>query len=150
MRRLLVLPLAGLVLVAGCGGGGGGGTKTRSMTSEQYANALDQLCTNANQEVAALRLTQSMRTWKKNGERAARIAADTVVRFKRLNPPDALSDLVRRFNDANDRIVAAVKDAADAAKAGNKQKFAGALQRNFSASRASRTAASQIGATRCL
>jgi hypothetical protein len=151
MRRLLVLSVAGLMVFAGCGGNGGGGRgkKEQSLTRAQYAAALDKLCIGANQEVAALKLTQSPKTWKKNGERAAKIAADTVVRFKALEPPVGVRDLARRFNDANDRIVAAVKDAADAAKAGDKQEFAAALQRNFAASRVSKTAASQIGAVRC-
>jgi hypothetical protein len=145
MRRALPAILV-VALLAGCGGSG---MKTSQLTREQYIEALDDLCTSANQEIAALKLTTSMATWKKNGERAAKIAGRTVSRFEALVPPDSLRDAAKRNNDASEGIVTSVEDAAAAAKKGDTAAFDEALSRqaNFVLKRG--TAAREIGATAC-
>jgi hypothetical protein len=51
----------------------------------------------ANQKVAALRLTTSIQTWKRNGQKAANIAAQTVKGFEALTPPDSLRDAAKAY-----------------------------------------------------
>jgi hypothetical protein len=144
MRKALVALLF-VLLVAGCGGS----KKPTTMTKEQYIAALDQLCTSANRQVAALRLTTSMKTWKQNGPKAAKIAEQTVKGFEALKPPEELADAAKRHNLASEQIVAAVHDAAEAAQKGDQAKFNVALSKQQNAGQTANLAANQIGATGC-
>jgi hypothetical protein len=135
-----------LALVAGCGSGG---KKTPELTKAQYAAALSKLCSNANRQVAALRLTADIKTWKQNGQKAAKIAARTVKGFEELTPPKTLADASEKYNKATDELAAAVQDAADAAKGGDITKFDDAISRQQNAGTMARGAASEIGAKAC-
>ena len=59
-----------VVLVAGCGG-------SKKAAAAQPPGG-------------RVRLTTAMRTWKQNGQRAAKIAGQTVKGFEALTPPDSL------------------------------------------------------------
>jgi hypothetical protein len=144
--RKAVLGVVVVALLAGCGGGG---KKTTQLTKAEYAAALSKLCTSANRQVAALRLTTSMQTWKQNGQKAAKIAGQTVKGFEALTPPDSLVDEAAKYNKASEDIVAAVQDAADAAKDGDSTKFDDAISRQQNAGTQARTAATEIGAKGC-
>jgi hypothetical protein len=144
MRRALPAVIV-VVLVAGCGGS----KKTPQLTKEQYAEALNRLCTSANNQVAALRLTTAMRTWKQNGQKAAKIAGQTVKGFEALTPPDSLVEEAAKYNKASEEILSSVQDAASAAKEGDKQKFDAAISEQQNAGTEARTAAAEIGATGC-
>ena len=144
MRRALPAIIV-VVLVAGCGGS----KKTPQLTKEQYAAALNKLCTGANRQVAALRLTTAMGTWKQNGQKAAKIAGQTVKGFEALTPPDSLVEEAAKYNAASEEIASAVQDAADAAKKGDTKKFDKAISEQQNAGSQARTAASEIGATAC-
>jgi hypothetical protein len=147
MRRALPAVVLGVlvVLAAGCGGG----KKTPQLTKAQYAAALDKLCSSANNQVAALGLTTSMQTWKQNGQKAAKIADQTVKGFEALTPPDSLADSAAKYEKASEDIAAAVRDAADAAKNGDVKKFDDAISRQQNAGTQARTEASDIGAKTC-
>src|SRR5262245_19281236 len=119
MRRA-ILPLALLAFVAGCGGGS---KQAPQLTRQQYAAALNKLCSGANRKVAALKLTTAMQTWKHNGQRAAKIADQTVKGFEALSPPEDLQSAADRYNKASEQIAKAVRDAADAAKNGDTNKY---------------------------
>jgi hypothetical protein len=144
MRRALPAVIV-VLFIAGCGGS----KKTPQLTNEQYAAALDRLCTSANNQVAALRLTTAMRTWKQNGQKAAKIAGQTVKGFKALTPPDSLVEEAAKYNKASEEILSSVQDAASAAKKGDKQKFDDAISEQQNAGSEARTAAAAIGATHC-
>ena len=145
MRRALPAVVV-VVLVAGCGGSN---KKTPELTKEQYAAALDKLCTSANNQVAALRLTTAMGTWKQNGQKAAKIAGQTVRGFRALTPPDSLTQEAATYNKASEEILSSVQNAASAAKKGDKQKFDEAISAQQNAGSEARTAAAEIGATAC-
>jgi hypothetical protein len=122
---------------------------TPEMSQQQYAAALSQLCSSANRQVAALKLTTSMQTWKKNGQRAAKIADQTVRSFEALTPPDNLRTAAEKYNQATEQIARAVHDAADAAKKGDTKKYDYALSRQQNYGSRARAAASDIGANGC-
>jgi hypothetical protein len=146
-RRLPVVVLAVVVaVVAGCGGGG---KKSPHLTDDQYRAALNKLCTSGNRQVAALRLTTSMKTWKQNGQKAAKIADQTVKGFEALTPPDDLRSTADKYTQASEDIVKAVGDAARAAKTGDAKAFDDALSRQQNSSLQARSYASQLGATGC-
>jgi hypothetical protein len=144
MRRAVPVVVL-VVLLAGCGGS----KEAPQMSRQQYVAALDKLCSSANQQVAALKLTTSMQTWKQNGQKAARIADQTVKGFKALTPPDELSDAAKSYVSASEGIVTAVTDAANAAKKGDTAKYDDALSRQQNYSLAAREAAGKIGAKAC-
>jgi hypothetical protein len=145
MRRAVL----GVVVVALAAGCGGGGKKTSQMTKAEYAAALSNLCASANQQVAALRLTTSMQTWKKNGQKAVKIVGETVKGFEALTPPDSLVEEAAKYTKASEDISAAVQDAAAAAKDGDAKKFDDAITRQQNAGTQARTAATEIGASGC-
>lgn len=145
MRRA-VLGVVVVVLAAGCGGGA---KKTPQLTKAEYATALSKLCASANRQVATLQLTTAMQTWKQNGQKAAKIAGQTVKGFEALTPPDSLLEEAAKYNKASEDIVAAVQDAADAAKDGDVKKFDDAISRQENAGTQARTAAAEIGAKGC-
>jgi hypothetical protein len=152
--RKVHLLAAGALLVSvalvGCGGGGGSGGKTATgVTKAQFALALDEICKTANNEVASLRLTTGIGTWKKRGDRAVRYVESAVRDFKSLTPPDAIKGIVKTFNAASDRIAADIKAAATAARAGNQTKFHQALAQQRTDGQVSNAAAAQIGAASC-
>jgi hypothetical protein len=144
MRRALPVVIL-VVLLAGCGGS----KKSPQLTKAQYAAALDKLCSSANRQVAALGLTTAIGTWKQNGEKAAKIAEQTVDGFKALTPPDSLVDEAAKFTAANEDLVAGVKDAAAAAKDDDTTKFSDAITRQANAGTQARGAALNIGAHVC-
>jgi hypothetical protein len=147
---LLVAGAVFVICLAGCGGGGGGSAKTTTgLTKTQYASALDEICKTANQQVAALRLTTAIGTWKKKGKAAAGYVRSAIRDFRSLTPPAPLKGPAKTFNDANDRIAADVLAAARAAKAGNQTKFHAALAQQRSDGQVSNAAAAQIGAASC-
>lgn len=135
-----------VVLLSGCGGGG---KKGPELTRAQYVADLNKLCTSANRQVAALRLTTDIATWKQNGPRAYKIAKQTVDGFKALTPPDALRDAADAHNRASSQVVEAVKDASDAARTGDRKKFDDAISRQQNFGLRSNAAASKIGAAAC-
>jgi len=143
--RKAVLAVLLVGLVAGCGGG----KKTSTVSSKDYAAALSKLCRSANQQVAGLQLTTSIKTWKKNGEQAATIADHTVKGFEALTPPASLQAAAKAYTSASEDIDSAVKDAADAARDGNTKKFEQALGRQQNATSKAYLAAGRIGATGC-
>ena len=145
MRKALAAVVL-LALVPGCGGGG---KKTPQVTKAQYAAALSKLCTSANGQVAALRLTTDIKTWKQNGQKAARIADQTVKGFDALTPPATLQGAAQKYNKASEEVAVAVQDAADAAKNGDTSKFDDAISRQQNSGTKARAAASEIGATGC-
>ena len=134
-----------VALAAGCGGG----EKSPQLTEKQYVAALNKLCTNGNRQVAALKLTTSIDTWKKNGRRAATIAKHTVNGFEALVPPDSLRNAADEHNEASEGLVKAVEDAADAAKSGDTTKFDDALSRQQNFGLKANAAADEIGASAC-
>jgi len=134
-----------VVLLAGCGSG----HEKTQLTKEQYAAALNKLCTSGNRQVAALRLTTNIKTWKQNGQRAAKIADQTVKGFEAVTPPDSLRDAAEKYTAASDDLVNAVSDAANAAKNGDTKKFDDALSRQQNASLQARGYAHELGATAC-
>jgi cell division GTPase FtsZ len=144
MRKLLPAFLV-VALVAGCGGG----KKTPQMTKEEYVAALNKLCTSGNRQVAALKLSTSIETWKQNGQRAAKIARQTVTGFEALTPPDSLRKAAEEHNQASRELVKAVQDAADAAKSGDTAKFDDALSRQQNFGLQANAAATEIGANAC-
>jgi hypothetical protein len=153
VRKIHLLVASALLVsvgLVGCGGGGGGGGKTTTgVTKAEYASALDEICKTANHDVAALRLTTAIGTWKKRGNLAVKYVQSAVRDFRSLTPPDALKGVVKTFNDANDRIASDIKAAAKAAKAGNQTNFHAALGQQRSDGQVSNAAAAQIGATAC-
>jgi hypothetical protein len=144
--RNAVLAALTLALVAGCGGGG---KKTAELTRAQYISSLNKLCTSANRQVAALKLTTSMQSWKQSGARGAKVVAQTVKSFEALTPPDELKKAAEEYTSASEQIGKAVQDAAEAAKAGNTKKFDDALSRQQNFSLKANAAASEIGASAC-
>ena len=144
MRKV---PLAFLLvaLAAGCGGG----EKSPQLTETQYVAALNKLCTSGNRQVAALKLTTSIDTWKQNGQRAAKLARQTVKGFEELTPPDSLREAADEHNEASEGLVKAVEDAADAAKSGDTTKFDDALSRQQNFGLQANAAADEIGASAC-
>lgn len=152
MRKVHLLVASALFVsvgLVGCGGGGGGSKTTTGVTKAQFASALDEICKTANNEVAALKLTTAMGTWKKRGDLAVKYVKNAVRDFKSLAPPDAIKGIVKSFNDANDRIAADIEAAVKAAKAGKQTKFHAALAQQRSDGQVSNAAAAQIGATSC-
>jgi hypothetical protein len=145
MRKALLVALL-VALVTGCGGGG---KKTSGLTRTQYISALNKLCTSANRKVAALGLTTSIATWKKHGQRAAKMVEQAVKGFESLTPPDELRKAAEEHNSASEEIVTAVRDAADAAQSGDTKKFDDALSRQQNAGLKSNAAARKIGASAC-
>ena len=145
MRRALLVAVV-VALAAGCGGGG---KKTPQLTRAQYVAALNKLCTSANRQVAALKLTTSIQSWKQSGARGAKIVEQTVKGFEALTPPDELQKAAEEYTSASDEIAKAVRDAAAAAKTGDTQKFDDALSRQQNFSLKANAAASEIGATAC-
>lgn len=135
-----------VVLLAGCGGGH---EKSPQLTKAQYDAALNKLCTSGNRQVAALRLTTDIKTWKQNGQKAAKIADQTVKGFEAVTPPDSLRDAALKYTKASEDLVSAVSDAANAAKNGNTKKFDDALSRQQNASLQARGYAHELGATAC-
>ena len=135
-----------VVLLAGCGGGH---KKTPQLTKEQYAAALNKLCTSGNRQVAALRLTTDIKTWKQNGQKAAKIADQTVKGFEAVTPPDSLRDAAQKYTKASEDLVSAVSDAAGAAKTGDTKKFDDALSRQQNSSIQARAYAHELGAKAC-
>jgi hypothetical protein len=132
-----------------CGLGVGGKKKTPKMTRDEYVAALNKLCSSANQRVAALKLTTSMGTWKRHGQKAASIATETVTLFKALTPPDELKKTAEEYNAATDETVRAVQNAVDAAKAGDVKKFDAAISQQANSISKSNAAAAEIGASEC-
>jgi hypothetical protein len=145
MRRVVPAVVL-IVLVAGCGGGH---KETPQLTKQQYAAALNKLCVTGNRQVAALRLTTDIRTWKKNGQKAAKIADQTVKGFEALTPPDSLRDAAQKYTKSSRDLVSAVSDAAGAAKKGDTKKFDDALSRQQNASIQARGYAHELGAKSC-
>ena len=145
MRKALLAVLL-VALAAGCGGGG---NKSPQMTEQDYIAALNKLCTSGNRQVAALKLSTSIETWKQNGQRAAEIARETVNGFVALTPPDSLRKAAEEHNKASRELVKAVQDAADAAKSGDAAKFGDALSRQQNFGLKANAAASEIGANAC-
>ena len=144
MRKALPAVLL-VALVAGCGGGG----QKKTLTPAQYVSALDTLCLSANKQVATLKLTTSIETWKKNGEHAAKIVKQTVKGFGALTRPDSLRAAAARYDSASEQIATAVQDAADAAQNGDTKKFDEALSRQANFGQKSNAAAAEIGAKAC-
>jgi hypothetical protein len=135
-----------VVLLAGCGGGH---KKTPQLTKEQYAAALDKLCASGNRQVAALKLTTDIKTWKQNGQKAATIADQTVKGFEALTPPHSLRDAALKYTKSSEDLVSAVSDAANAAKKDNTKKFDDALSSQQNASLQARAYAHELGAKTC-
>jgi hypothetical protein len=141
--------LPALVVVALISGCGGGGKKTPTLTRAQYVADLDKLCTSANRQVAALKLTTAMKTWKQNGAKAAKIARQTVDGFEALKPPEELRDAAKSYNQASEDTVKGVQQSAQAAEKGDAKKFADGLTKQQNAVVKRGAAARQIGATDC-
>ncbi len=142
-----MLALVLVLLSAGCGGGGG--TNSTQLTEKQYVTALNKLCASGNSQVAALKLTTSIKTWKQSGQKAAKIASQTVKGFEALSPPGSLRKAADEHNAASEKIVEAVQDAADAAESGDTKKFDDALSRQQNFALKANAAASEIGADKC-
>lgn len=151
--RWICATLVGLLLVigAGCGGSGGGKGKppARKPTKPKYAAVLDKICIEANSRVASLRLTGSMTSWKGKGDRAVSYVQDAIDAFESAAPPEELKKEAARFNRANERILADVRAAADAANSGNQKKFAAALQKQRADGQESSAAARLLGSAAC-
>jgi hypothetical protein len=149
-RALLAILLIAIVAIAAIAAGcGGGSKKSPQLSREEYVADLNKLCANANQRVAALKLTTSIATWKRRGQRAASIARETVTLFKALTPPDELKKPAEEYNAATEETVTAVQNAADAAKAGDVKKFDTAISQQANSIQKSNVAAAEIGATEC-
>jgi hypothetical protein len=143
--RKVPLALILVALAAGCGGG----NEAPQLTEKQYVAALNKLCATGNGQVAALKLTTSIETWRRNGARAAKIARETVNGFEALAPPDSLREAADEHNEASEGLVQAVADAADAAKSGDTTKFDDALSRQQNFGLQANAAADEIGANAC-
>ncbi|MBA3717561.1 MAG: hypothetical protein H0W87_04955 [Actinobacteria bacterium] len=148
MRKVLpaILVIALVAVAAACGGSE---KKTQKLSRGDYVASMNRLCASANDQVAALRLTTAIGTWKRNGQKAAQIAKATVVGFKFYTPPDELRSLASEYISASEEIAAAVQDAADAAKAGNVTKFDDAISRQQNAGQKGNALAGRIGAKSC-
>jgi hypothetical protein len=158
MRKAAIAILL-VAFLAGCGGsskpsGGtttnGGGKRTPTLTRTQFVSAMNKICSSANSSVAALQLTTSMKTWKRNGSAATTIAQLTLKGFRFLTPPTELKAAAADYVAAATRIVNAVRDATDAAKEGNVQKFDQAITEQQNAGTKARVAARKIGAHSCV
>jgi hypothetical protein len=138
-----------VLLIAALAGCGGGSKKTASLTQPQYAAALDKLCTNAKHDAAAVTLTSSMATWKKNGDDGVKIAKEELAGFEALTPPKSLRDAAERLETASQGVVTTFQDATDAAKKDDLARFNDAIRRQQNFVILSRTAASVLGAQAC-
>lgn len=119
------------------------------MTRTQFVNAMNQICSSANSSVGALGLTTNIKTWKRHGAAATNIARLTLKGFRYLKPPAELKAAAAEYNAAATRIVAAVRNATDAAKNDNVKKFDRAIAEQQNAGSQARSAAGRIGATSC-
>ncbi len=134
------------VLAAGCGGGG---KKAYALSKQEYASALNAICTDVNTKVKTLDLS-SMATFATNGDSAVSVIQDATDQAKKLTPPDDLKDAAAQFNKAAEDSVSAVKDAVKAAKDGDQAKFEAATTSGQEADGRQNDAAKEIGANDCV
>jgi hypothetical protein len=129
---------------------GGSGKKAYSLTKAQYTAALDKICLVAADQLRELHLDNALDTYKARGDDIVAIIDRATGKFEALTPPDSVKDAAKRFNEANERLLADTKDAASAAKAGDRTKFEQGLAKADADNRAGRGPATEIGATGCV
>ncbi|HEX9415920.1 MAG TPA: hypothetical protein VF895_04365 [Gaiellaceae bacterium] len=140
-----LLALVGLV-AAGCGGGG---KKGSALSKDDYVAALNKICTNANSQLSSLGLSNTIDSFKTDGDQVVKIGEDTVDKIKALSPPDEVKAAAQEFTEATEHAVSDLKDATSAAKSGDQSKFTQALTHAQSDSAKGDAAASEMGADGC-
>jgi hypothetical protein len=141
---LFGVALATMVAVAGCGGGG-----KKTLTKEQYASALSTLCLSGSDQIRELHLDNTVASWKADGDDVLKIEQAFKDKLAALSPPAEIENAAREYTDANDTVFGHIKDAVDAANAGDKTKLLQALSKANAASAATTPPAKEIGAKGC-
>jgi len=137
------------VTVAGCGGGGDDESDSSSTSKKDYADTLNTICNRANQEIAAMDITGSIRNFKDRGDQIITITKRTINDFNDVDPPGEVRDAGTRFQKANQNLLRDIELAVQAAKAGDESKFNDAQQQAQQHGEQSNTAAREIGANDC-
>ena len=111
--------------------------------------ALNRICLVASDQFRELHLENTVGDWKARGDHIVKITEGATKKFKALTPPDELKDAAKQYNDAEDRFTAEIKNAVNAANAGDAAKFHAALSKSDKANTDSNVAAQKIGAADC-
>lgn len=151
---ILILALA--AAAAGCGrsgasGGGstGGGTTTvSSMTKQQFAAKITEICTKGKKKIAKVGLVLgSTGSVANNGQAVADLEGDQIDKFKSLQPPEEIKteveDFISKAETSLDKLEALVR-AAKNFQADNVEELTPEV---MAAGQAVHTAAKSFGAT---
>jgi hypothetical protein len=145
---ILVLALA--AAAAGCGGSGGGGgtTTTPSMTKQQFAAKITEICAKGQKKIAKVGLAiGSTGSLANSGQEVADLELEQINKFKRLQPPEEIKsqveDFISKAETSFDKLEALVQ-AAKNFQAENVEKL---TPEAVAAGQAVHTAAKTFGAT---
>jgi len=144
-RAALGVGVAAALLVAGCGGGGGG----KTLTKQQYASKLTNLCLVAADQVRELHLDNTVASWKADADDVLKIEQNFKDKLAALKAPDEIKDAADAYASANDKAFQDTKDAIDAAKAGDDAKLQTALKQANADDLKTWPPAKEIGAKGC-
>jgi hypothetical protein len=147
MRRMLlvgaVVALAGVV--AGCGGG----KKAAGLTKQAYAAAQSKICLLASDQLRELHLEATVSAYKARGDNVLKIEEAAIKKIDALVPPAEIKAAAKLYSDANHVVLADVKAAVSAAKAGDRTKFQQAFAKSNTDNSATYAPAKEIGARSC-
>jgi hypothetical protein len=97
------------VTVAGCGGG------DKTLSSEEYADALTQICTSNAERLQTLVAASGTHFLARKGDEFVAIASKNITKIKNLRPPPDLEDkahqLVTQAEATRDRLIVLVRAA---------------------------------------
>ncbi len=106
-RSAIALVLA--VTLAGCGGGG------KTLSSEEYADALTQICTANAERLQTLVAASGTNFLARKGDEFLAIASRNITKLKSLRPPTELASkahqLITQAETTRDRLIVLVRAA---------------------------------------
>lgn len=148
LATILLLGVLGLI-VAGCGGGGGNSRNDAYAGSkDEYAAALNSICTSVNQKLKALDLTD-IAAYGLHGDEAIGIGDKAIDKIDNLQPPDEVKDsanaFVSKVREEQDKL----RDLVDEAKKGDAAKVNEIASEIKPIDDEANNAANEIGASGC-